>query len=212
MTHVQRPRSSTTSRRSISRPPGSASSCAGGCPSAGSSSVPSSGIALALVGRRGLARADDRLPRPAVRAARRRPDPEPRDEPADGRRDHPLRGGAEARVRRRAAFPVSQLRSSISTRELLAAGQLRGINPLMEITVKGSGQRKVELAADALARARRPSASPSTSPRRSTLLKQQIVTSRGAARRRSTSASRRRRSSRRRSSPTSRSRSTSGCS
>lgn len=48
-------------------------------------------------------------------------------------------------------IPVSQLRSSISTRELLAAGQLRGINPLMEIAVKGSGKRKVELAADALA-------------------------------------------------------------
>ena len=47
-------------------------------------------------------------------------------------------------------IPVSQLRSSISTRELLAAGQLRGINPLIEIAVKGSGKRKVELAADAL--------------------------------------------------------------
>ena len=48
-------------------------------------------------------------------------------------------------------IPVSRLRASISTRELLAAGQLRGINPLMEIAVKGSGKRKVELAADALA-------------------------------------------------------------
>jgi hypothetical protein len=47
-------------------------------------------------------------------------------------------------------IPVSQLRSSIATRELLAAGQLRGINPLIEITVKGSGKRKVELAAAAL--------------------------------------------------------------
>jgi hypothetical protein len=47
-------------------------------------------------------------------------------------------------------IPVSRLRSAISTRELLAAGQLRGINPLMEITVKGSGKRKVELAAEAL--------------------------------------------------------------
>ena len=49
-------------------------------------------------------------------------------------------------------IPVSRLRSAISTRELVAAGQLRGINPLMEITVKGSGKRKVELAADALSR------------------------------------------------------------
>jgi hypothetical protein len=48
-------------------------------------------------------------------------------------------------------IPISRLRSSISTRELLAAGQLRGINPLIEITVKGSGKRKLELAADALA-------------------------------------------------------------
>lgn len=48
-------------------------------------------------------------------------------------------------------IPVSQLRSSISTRELLAAGQLRGINPLIEIAVKGSGKRKVELAAGELA-------------------------------------------------------------
>ncbi len=49
-------------------------------------------------------------------------------------------------------IPVSRLRSAISTRELLAAGQLRGINPLMEIAVKGSGKRKVELAADALSK------------------------------------------------------------
>jgi hypothetical protein len=48
-------------------------------------------------------------------------------------------------------IPISQLRSAISTRELLAAGQLRGINPLMEIAVKGNGKRKVELAANALA-------------------------------------------------------------
>jgi hypothetical protein len=46
---------------------------------------------------------------------------------------------------------VSALRSSISTRELLAAGQLRGINPLIEIAVKGSAPRKVELAVDVLA-------------------------------------------------------------
>jgi uncharacterized protein involved in exopolysaccharide biosynthesis len=48
-------------------------------------------------------------------------------------------------------MPVSKLRSSISTKELTAAGQIRGINPLIEITVKGSGgRRKVETAADAL--------------------------------------------------------------
>jgi len=49
-------------------------------------------------------------------------------------------------------IPVSKLRSSISTRELLAAGQVRGINPLIEIGVKGdAGPRKIEAAADALA-------------------------------------------------------------
>lgn len=48
-------------------------------------------------------------------------------------------------------IPVSSLRSSISTRELLAAGQVRGINPLIEIAVKGSTRDKAEQAADALA-------------------------------------------------------------
>jgi len=46
---------------------------------------------------------------------------------------------------------VSKLRASISTRELVATGQLRGINPLIEISVKGSGPSKVERALDALA-------------------------------------------------------------
>jgi tetrahydromethanopterin S-methyltransferase subunit G len=62
---------------------------------------------------------------------------------------------SEAAIKKASAvsgIPESQLRSSISTRELLAAGQLRGINPLIEIAVKGSGKRKVELAADAFAR------------------------------------------------------------
>jgi len=62
---------------------------------------------------------------------------------------------SEAALKRASAIsgmPVSRLRSAISTKELSAAGQLRGINPLMEIAVKGSGKRKVELAADALSR------------------------------------------------------------
>ena len=45
----------------------------------------------------------------------------------------------------------SRLRSSISTKELTAVGQARGINPLMEISVKASGPRKAEAAADVLA-------------------------------------------------------------
>jgi uncharacterized protein involved in exopolysaccharide biosynthesis len=48
-------------------------------------------------------------------------------------------------------IPASQLRSSISTKELTPIGQARGINPLMEISVKASGPRKAELAADTLA-------------------------------------------------------------
>jgi hypothetical protein len=49
-------------------------------------------------------------------------------------------------------IPESRLRSSISTSEIVAAGQLRGINPLVEIAVKGPGRRKVELAAAVLAK------------------------------------------------------------
>jgi hypothetical protein len=46
----------------------------------------------------------------------------------------------------------SKLRSSISTKELTAVGQARGINPLMEIAVKASKRAKAEEAADVLAR------------------------------------------------------------
>jgi hypothetical protein len=45
----------------------------------------------------------------------------------------------------------SKLRSSISTKELTAVGQVRGINPLMEIAVKAEGRRRAEGAADVLA-------------------------------------------------------------
>ena len=48
-------------------------------------------------------------------------------------------------------IPPSKLRSSISTKELTAVGQVRGINPLMEIAVKAEGRRKAEGAADVLA-------------------------------------------------------------
>ena len=48
-------------------------------------------------------------------------------------------------------IPPAKLRSSISTKELTAVGQVRGINPLMEIAVKADGPRKAEEAADALA-------------------------------------------------------------
>lgn len=70
---------------------------------------------------------------------------------------------------------VSKLRSSISTRELLAAGQLRGINPLMEIAVKGSGPTRVEHAADELAEHVVERVSLYVTEK-TTLLKQQVVT------------------------------------
>ena len=47
---------------------------------------------------------------------------------------------AVQRASRVSGIPEAQLRSSISTRELLAVGQVRGINPLFEISVKGSGK------------------------------------------------------------------------
>jgi hypothetical protein len=46
--------------------------------------------------------------------------------------------------------PASKLRSSISTKELTAVGQARGINPLIEIAVKADGKRKAEAAAESL--------------------------------------------------------------
>jgi uncharacterized protein involved in exopolysaccharide biosynthesis len=61
-------------------------------------------------------------------------------------------GSTLKRVSAISGIPVSRLRSSISTKEVTSAGQLRGINPLMEIAVKGSGKHKVELATAALAR------------------------------------------------------------
>ena len=55
------------------------------------------------------------------------------------------------RVSNQTGISVSKLRSSISTKEITAEGQLRGVNPLMEISVKGSGKARTEEAADALA-------------------------------------------------------------
>jgi hypothetical protein len=55
------------------------------------------------------------------------------------------------RVSDATGIAVSKLRSSISTKELTAEGQLRGVNPLMEISVKGSGPARVEQAANELA-------------------------------------------------------------
>jgi uncharacterized protein involved in exopolysaccharide biosynthesis len=52
---------------------------------------------------------------------------------------------------RASGVPVSKLRSSVSTKELTAVGQVRGINPLMQLAVKADGKRKAELAAQALA-------------------------------------------------------------
>ena len=48
-------------------------------------------------------------------------------------------------------IPVSELRSSISTQEIVQAGVARTNTPLFEIAVKGNGKRKTELATQALA-------------------------------------------------------------
>lgn len=54
-------------------------------------------------------------------------------------------------VSKATGIPVATLRSSISTRELIADGRVRPGNPLMEVAVKGSNKAKVIAAADALA-------------------------------------------------------------
>jgi hypothetical protein len=56
-------------------------------------------------------------------------------------------------VSRATGIPASKLRSSISTKELVATGQPRaGVTPLIEIGVKGDeGRRKIEDATNALA-------------------------------------------------------------
>lgn len=79
-------------------------------------------------------------------------------------------------VSRATGIPVSKLRSSISTKEITAEGQARGINPLMEIAVKGSGRARVEEAADALA-ARVVERVSVYVAEKTALLKQQVATS-----------------------------------
>jgi uncharacterized protein involved in exopolysaccharide biosynthesis len=49
-------------------------------------------------------------------------------------------------------MPVARLRSSISVKDIIAPGQTRGTNPLVEIGVKASRRHKAEVAADMLAR------------------------------------------------------------
>jgi hypothetical protein len=59
--------------------------------------------------------------------------------------------GVLQEVSRETGIPVSKLRSSISTKAITAEGQLRGVNPLMEIAVKGSSKAGTIEAADGLA-------------------------------------------------------------
>src|SRR3970040_709055 len=72
--------------------------------------------------------------------------------------------------------PSTELRSSIAAKELTAAGQLRGINPLIEISVKGSAKGKVERATDALG-ARVVEGVSEYVSEKVALLKQQVATS-----------------------------------
>jgi hypothetical protein len=63
-----------------------------------------------------------------------------------------VRSEAALRAASRASgIPVSELRSSISTQEIVQAGLARTNTPLFEIAVKGNGKRKTELAAASLA-------------------------------------------------------------
>ena len=160
--------------------------------------------------RLGLARADDRLPRPAVRAARRRPDPEPRDESAHGRRDHPLRGGAEGRIggerHPRLAASLVDLDARAPRRRPAARDQ-----PADGDHGQGLGQAEGRAGGG---RARRPRdrARLGVRHREGRRCSSQQVETAERSSTRSTSGSARRRSSRPRSSPIARSRSTSGSS
>ena len=64
-----------------------------------------------------------------------------------------VRSEAALRAAARASgMRVGQLRGSISTQAIVAAGQARGATTLYQIAVQGSAPRKVERAADALAK------------------------------------------------------------
>ncbi len=90
-------------------------------------------------------------------------------------------------------------------------GQVRGINPLMEIAVKADGPRKAEEAADALAERVVENVSTYVSEKVG-LLERQVDGQRRRSSPPSRRGSRRRRSSRTRCSTTPRSRPSSGCS
>jgi hypothetical protein len=64
-----------------------------------------------------------------------------------------VRSEAALRAAARASgMRVGQLRGSISTQAVVAAGQARGATTLYQIAVQGSAPRKLERAADALAK------------------------------------------------------------
>jgi hypothetical protein len=52
----------------------------------------------------------------------------------------------------RSGVPLRRLRSSVSVKDVVAPGQTRGTNPLVEIGVKASKRRNAQRAADVLAR------------------------------------------------------------
>ena len=52
----------------------------------------------------------------------------------------------------RSGVPLRRLRSSVSVKDVVAPGQTRGTNPLVEIGVKASKRRNAQTAADVLAR------------------------------------------------------------
>ena len=66
---------------------------------------------------------DAALPRPAVHARRRRPDPEPRDEPEDGERDHPLARPRSSRPQPHAGCDPASCAATSPRTAVVSAGQ-----------------------------------------------------------------------------------------
>ena len=73
--------------------------------------------------RRRVPRHDAALPRPAVHDLRRRPDPEPRDEPEDREPDHPLRGGAAPGGGGERPHASASCAGNVTSQAVVSAGQ-----------------------------------------------------------------------------------------
>ena len=117
--------------------------------------------------RRGLPRPHAALPRAALHDLRRRPDPEPRDEPEDGEPDHPLRGGAAPGRRGDSGLTLGQLRGNVTSAAVVSAGQGKNVSPLVEITVDAPRRAKAREGGGLARRTPSSTSSRPTSTRRS---------------------------------------------